>query len=623
MALTPEDYTPQKWFNSVFSELLNYELVQNPYEEGFLWNEATLKKRDGMYTETWAWGVYNWKTDATIKWKIVIWWVAFFWDEECKVYRFEKVSGNYIMTKVYDNTDSLSLFTTSAFWTRVKQKAVNISYVSWLVNSRTADKVLSTNDDWNGNVILAVNEAWTFDVFSTGKYIYFTDNASSNAKYQIRQIVEFVDDKTVHLGEMFYAEPSTWEVSESWETYDTIDKVVVFNNLRNSDWRVLCLDLTSNVKSFRNFWWNDIEFFEWRLRQISWYWTSVWWSMATWEYEILDPNTVLWSSTNLIWQKMDSLIPTKNYLLVNQENAMSVIRQIWSNNNIAPIYNFNSISSWESSYWPDSTFYKWWLYFLAKDRIFQGWDIVPTSTNLIELDVKNQGIIIERFLWRINQWDYVRCYDFGRGKIIQHNDWEKTYMLVYDAVYEWRLPREYNVVIEDRFEMFYNDLLIWVGDKICIKDWNNDLWEDIKVKLVITGSKQVKNSLLSLKKIKITLWYFWNAVKFKFRLDLWNQVFASKIEKDANWIEYLLRQNVWATPTTVWSLPLWANGLWGSNAVSDHIAKTWLIWIPIWKKCTYYKFTLENIDNFDLNIVSITSLIELWSPIITPSMNII
>jgi hypothetical protein len=44
-----------------------------------------------------------------------------------------------------------------------------------------------------------------------------------------------VDEKTVHLGEMFYADPTTWEPAEAGETYETIDQVIVFNNLRDSN----------------------------------------------------------------------------------------------------------------------------------------------------------------------------------------------------------------------------------------------------------------------------------------------------------------------------------------------------------------------------------------------------
>jgi len=625
--MLPEDYIPQKWLNSIFSELLNYELVQNPYEEWFLWAEATLRKREWLFTDQWVWWVYNWETKADIMGKIIVWWVAFIWDKDCNVYRFEKILGIYTLTEVFTNPASpdpghLTLFTINAYLEEVKQRALKLPYLSTLKKSWTADKVNSTNDDWNWNVVLAVNEAATFSSADVWRYIYFTNSASTAAKYQIRQIVQFKDAKTVYLWQQFYSDPATRAASEPGETYGTIDTNIVFNNIRNSAWLVLCIDLTTNEAYYRNFSGNDIEFFEWRLRQISWYWTSIGWSVASGEYEILDPNTVLWSSTSLAGQKMNSLLLTQNYLLINQENSMSVVWQLWANTQTLPIYNINTISSGESAFGFDSIFYKSWLYFLAKDRIFNGWDIVPTSTNLIWLDVKNQWIIISKFLGRIKQWDHVLCYDFGRWKIIQHNDWTKTYMLVYDYIYECWLPWEYNLVINDKFEMFYEDLLICVWDKVCLKQGNNDLWQNISVKVVITGPKSVKNSISALNKFKIWLWYFGNIVKFKIRLDLWNQVFETKIEKDINGVEYLVWQNVWGMWTTLWSIPIGMNWLWWNNSVNDYIAKLWLIGIPIWRKCTYFKLTLENIENYDLNIVWITALTEAGNPYITPLQNV-
>jgi hypothetical protein len=40
------------------------------------------------------------------------------------------------------------------------------------------------------------------------------------------------------------------------------------------------------------------------------------------------------------------------------------------------------------------------------------------------------------------------------------------------------------------------------------------------------------------------------------------------------------------------------------------------------KQCTYYKITLENIDNYDLNITGITALVEQGNPFITPLQNV-
>lgn len=616
-----EDFIAQKWFNSIFSEIENYELVQNPTEEGFLWNTATYKKRDGLFTDQWQWWEYNWSTDSDIQWKVIKWWIAFFWDYDCNVYRFEKSSDSYEMTKVYDASTDVVLKDKDMYGNNIKQKAIVVPYLCDFVNWWTADSVLSTNDDWNGNVKLVVQESAIFSSDSVWQYIYFTNDASDKARYQIRQIVEFIDDQTVFLNEQFYAEPSTRDTNEKWETYETIDDVSVFNNIRNSKNLVLCLSLKSNEAHFRNLWGNDIEIFEWRFWYINGYWSSVWWSFWTWEYELLDPTTVLWSSIDSRWQKMNSLVLTKNYLLVNQETSISVVWQIAATDQQAPIYNLNSIINWDSAFWYDSIHYKWWLYYIWKDRLLEWWDIVAVSTNLIYWETKNQWIIIQKYLNEILPDTYVRTYDYGRWIIIQYvKDW-KTTMLVYDSIYEWWLPWKYNMEIYDKFDFFYWDLVIWVWNKICLKKWNNDLWENISVKCVVTWSKNFINSLFSVKKIKLSLWYYENVVNFKIRLDLWYSVFEWKIEKDANWIDYLVRQNMIWWINTLWWTPLWIWILWWW-VPSVNISKIWLIWIPIWKKCSYYKLTLENIDNYDLNIVWISVMTEWGNPYITPHINV-
>lgn len=625
-----DDFIPQKWLNSIFSELENYELTQNPYEEWFLWNTATLKKRDGLYTlknSDWS---YDWETDGTILWKVVYGWLSFFWDDLGKVYRFEKIWWNYQMTKVFNNEDGIwdpivSIYDVDYNWNEVKQKAKIMSYVTTLKNSWTADKVLSTNDDGNWNVVLVVNELAIFETTDVWKYIYFTNSASNNAKYQIRQIVQFVDESTVYLSEQFYAEPSTRAVDEVGETYDTIDNVVVFNNLRDINGLCLTVSTLSNAEiGYRNLWWIDIEIFEWRWWAISNYWTSVWGSLATWEYEILDPDTILGSSTNGRWQKMNSLILFKNYLMVNIENSIWVIWQIWANSTVTPIYNLNIILNGESSFSVDSLCEKdSGMYFIWKDRIFNSWDINAVSTNIIQGVTKNQWIIINHFLSQIKDSDYVRVYDYGKWIMIQYANSLGTTMLAYDDIYECWLPWIYNwLEIKDKFELFYGDLLIWVGDKICIKQWNIDITENISVKCVVTGSKQIVNSIFSLKKIKLMLWYFWNSVQFKITVNIGKQVFLWTTTKDADGILYLMWQNIAALWGTLGSSPIGFNQLWGVNTVAQSMAKVGLIGIPIGRRCTYYKITLENIDNYDLNICWITALIESWNPYVTPLQNV-
>ena len=634
-----EDFLPQKWFNSTFSELNNFELVQYPTEKDWFFSEtATAKKREWLYSEQLRDWTYRRETDDDIMWKLVVGWVMFVWDKSCNVYRFDRVNWNYDLNKIYTAPATwVSLFTEDMYWRHVKQKAICISYLNKINKTFTADKHNSSNFDWE-NTTIAANEAWTFTDWSWSPteenmlsyYIYFPNNSSSQVRWQIRQITEiptWENGKKAYLSQQFYWEPENWAENEPCEVYEWIEDVVVFNNIRNADWQVLTIWISNNEAHFRNLGWIDVEMFEGRYWYINSYATSVGWSLASWEYEILDSSTVRGSSIDSRWQKMNSLVLIKNYLLVNMENSMSVVwKMATDDNDVDPIYNINSIINGECAITPEAIFFKDWLYFVTEDNLFEGWDIKAISSNMIYWETTNQWEVIQTWLNKISYWDFVSCYWIWRVKIIQHVYWWKTQMLVYDDLYEWRLPWDYNMEIYDRFDKFYDDWVIWVWDKLCLKRWNSDLWERIACKVSVVWSKNYINSLFSLKKIKLTLWFYENIQRFKVRVDLWFAVFEGHIEKWAEWVLYILWQNIAGQQLEwLWSTPIWLITLgWGHDAwwLSDYIAKIWLIGIPIWKKCTYYKITFENLENYDLNITWISVLTEWWNTYITPVVNV-
>lgn len=637
-----EDFIPQKWFNSIFSEFNNYELVQYPTEKNWFFSEtATAKKREWLYSEKDIEWNYVWQTDWNIKWKIIVGGVMFIWDDKCHVYRFEKdANWDYVLTQVYDNpTNESVLFVKDRYNRRVKQKALCISYLNKYKKEFTADYQLSDNDE-NWETVIVSTQSGTFTDWTWGTenmyayYIYFPDTTNSLVRWQIRQITNipsWENGKKAVLSQMFYSEPIDWGTNQKCEIYEWIEDVIVFNNIRKwtVDWPVLTIWVSNWEVHFRDLGWIDIEMFEWRLWMINSYATSLWASLASWEYEILDPTTVRGSSTDSRWQKMDSLVLIKNYLLVNMENSMSVVwKMATDDNEVDPIYNINSIINWESAITPDAIFFKSWLYFVNVDRMFEGWDVVAVSSNMIYWETTNQWETIQPQLNNIWYWDYVRAYGIGRMKIIQHaKEPTHTEMLVYDDLYEWRMVREYeNIWIEDKFDRFYDERVIWVWNKLCFKRWDNDLWQPISCKVSVIGSKNYINSLFSLKKIKIWLWYYSNVQKFKLSLDLWYSVFEWHIRKDSDWTKYLMWNNIAAQQWSwLWVSPLWIPTYWGwdnESWLESYIWQIWLIWVPIWKKCTYYKLTLENIENSDVNITGISVLTEGWNTYITPANNI-
>lgn len=631
-----EDFLPQKWFNSTFSELNNFELVQYPTEKDWFFSEtATAKKREWLYSEQLRDWTYRWQTDDDIMWKLVVWWTMFVWDKSCNVYRFDRVNWNYDLDKIYTAPTWISLFTEDMYGRHVKQKAICISYLNKLNKSFTADKDNSSNFDWE-NTTIAANEAWTFTDWTGGSenmlsyYIYFPVTSSSQVRWQIRQITEipaWENGKKAYLSQQFYWEPTSWTPDEPCEIYEWIEDVVVFNNIRNWAWQVLTIWISNNEAHYRDLGWIDVEVFEGRYWYINSYATSVGWSLASWEYEILDSSTVRGSSIDSRWQKMNSLVLIKNYLLINMENSMSVVwKMATDDNEVDPIYNLNSIINGESAITPEAIFFKSWLYFVTEDWLFEGWDIKAVSSNMIYWETTNQWETVQTWLDKISYWDFVSCYWIGRNKLIQHVTEWKTQFLVYDDLYEWRLPWDYGMEIYDKFDKFYDDWVIWVWDKVCLKKWDSDLWERIACKVSVVWSKNYINSLFSLKKIKLTLWFYDNIQKFKVRVDLWYAIFEWHIEKWAEWVWYIRWQNIagqqlewlWSTPIWLITLGWWHDAWW----VSDYIAKIWLIWIPIWKKCSYYKITFENLENYNLNITWISVLTEWWNTYITPVVNV-
>lgn len=631
-----EDFLPQKWFNSTFSELNNFELVQYPTEKDWFFSEtATAKKREWLYSEQLRDWTYRWQTDDDIMWKLVVWWTMFVWDKSCNVYRFDRVNWNYDLDKIYTAPTWISLFTEDMYGRHVKQKAICISYLNKLNKSFTADKDNSSNFDWE-NTTIAANEAWTFTDWTGGSenmlsyYIYFPATSSSQVRWQIRQITEipaWENGKKAYLSQQFYWEPTSWTPDEPCEIYEWIEDVVVFNNIRNWAWQVLTIWISNNEVHYRDLGWIDVEMFEGRYWYINSYATSVGWSLASWEYEILDSSTVRGSSIDSRWQKMNSLVLIKNYLLINMENSMSVVwKMATDDNEVDPIYNLNSIINGESAITPEAIFFKSWLYFVTEDWLFEGWDIKAVSSNMIYWETTNQWETVQTWLDKISYWDFVSCYWIGRNKLIQHVTEWKTQFLVYDDLYEWRLPWDYGMEIYDKFDKFYDDWVIWVWDKVCLKRWDSDLWERIACKVSVVWSKNYINSLFSLKKIKLTLWFYDNIQKFKVRVDLWYAIFEWHIEKWAEWVWYIRWQNIagqqlewlWSTPIWLITLGWWHDAWW----VSDYIAKIWLIGIPIWKKCSYYKITFENLENYNLNITWISVLTEWWNTYITPVVNV-
>lgn len=610
---------PSVWFNAKFSEIENFDISQRPYEFWFRKDEFFLIKREWIYTNETTWGTPLWRCEWNIVWWVLYNDTIYVYDDLKKVYKFYNNWGAYALLKIYNNTDTLSLYTTDINWQTVKQKAYILPYISWLEKTFTVDWINTTNNDWSWNVVLSVNEANTFASWDVWKCIYI--KTSTLAQFQIRQISQYVTATKVYLSEMFYQVPANWD---TWELYTEIYDMVVFNNLRKTVETVLCIDTKSaHTSSLRYLAGNDSALFEWRLWLLNQYWTSIWGSLATWEYEILDPLAVIWTSKDNKWESIKHIEVFQRYILCFYNNNISAIWKLWNDTNGDPIFTITNILSWVSTFWVYSFIVKDWTpYFFANNKkIYTLW-ITAVSEWVLQWTLQDQWNVIQEGLNLIESTDEVRLYSDEKWLWIIIKWTSGTRIFKYYSNYQWWLLHTYTVLFSTNIFKINWKEYFWIWKDICWYWWAEDLWNAINQKLVVTWPTQEYWSIFKLLQIKLLLWYYTNLTDFDCTLELWQEPFKMIITKNATWMDYVTWNNQAATDTTLWSNVLWYLILGWENPSEANLSKIWLVWLRIWKWWIYYKITLTNKDNKNLNIWMIDVQYVPQNPYLVPVRNV-
>lgn len=615
-----DSFIPIVWFNSVFSYLKNFEVKQSPIEEGTKSDKFFFTKRDWFYSEKTNTGIYKWELEWNFVGKEVFNDIAYIRDDLWKVYSYEKdTNGLYVLTKIYDNPVWLWVYTKDTKWNLVPQRCKKIQYITWFKKSWTV--LSSTNFWWGGtDVELIVNEPNTFDISDVGSYIYIPYSASSDFRFQIRVIIDVVNDTTVHLSEQFYNEPTVWT---PWETYDTIWDVIVFNNLKYTNDQVLTYDVENNAFHLRSLWWKDIAVYDGRYWSLTLEWTAVGWSVLTWEYEIIDPTTVRWNNVGSRWEKILSIESYKTYLLLFYKTSIAVVRQIWQDSSSNPIYNYNEILWWVGLFSANSYVIKeWWLYIFTQDKTFNWLDIKPQSTNIIEGILSPQWSIIQKQLNSITSSDYVECfsYDVGVGVYASNDFWTKFFK--YTLEYKGRYYHESYKKINNYYKKLYSDNVLWYDKYVCLEWWNVDFDANIDQEVQIKWPWQTYWDAFTILQIKFLLWFYNDEMDFELELDLWWEKFIWYVYDDAKWISYIRWQNIASANGALSQVPLQYMVLWWINSIKENIWRIWLIWLRVWKSWVYYKLTVKNKDNKHFNFGSIMVQYKQWNPLVVPIKNV-
>jgi len=616
---------PRKWWNQLVSYLNNFVIKRKPVpNEWFRQDEFFVTKR------LWTWTSDERVTDSDIVWHIVSWSNIYIWDEDCKVYRFNYTGGVYSFDKIYNNPDGFILDVT------VKSKALELWYVSdleatWVVNTYTTTSPYTlvtaaatfTSDDINKYVYIShLNNSWNFSVWG----------------WQFKRITKVNSTTSVDLDSAFVIEPVA---GDGIELYADINSVIVFNDIRKTvtdagsieqDFWLTLYDNGTSVADWyeRNMIWDDILLYDSKLWTVEWGRTI--WASYILNYEIIDSTSVIWNnSSGGRLQTFEDIIAIDEYqkfMMIYSTNSISLIRPI-ANTEGTTLYGYSKGLSGMTLYWPYSMTKKEGVPFIATNTKQIG--IIEIKNNnewVYDIYFNNQWYFIQDLLdSRIELDDTLRLFsDNETVNLMINKQWEdKTYLFRYYQHHQRWLPQEYNSSITSVFSKFLGDSYYTIWNKLCIAQGEDDLWDDIDQTFTIIWpqKEEATGRLCYLQQVVLMVGYYKNLLDFDVTIELWWDKFKLVVDKTTEGTLYTKRQNLASADWTLGTNILWYSILWGENVLDEWISKIAMLWIKVWKWFAwYYKVTLTNKDNSNINLGMIEPQYIAGNPYLVPIKNV-
>lgn len=630
-----EPIIPQQWWMQQFSYVENFVIKQKPAEDWFRKLEFSLVKRDWTSTDD------AWVTEWEIVWHIKYENKIYVWDDLGKIYRYWNNGWNFQFDKIFDNTDDeYSLFTKNVNWTPVRQKAIRIPYLSWLSASWTV--VTAPNTPWSTPYTLVTTEA-IFSQDSVNKYVYVpvTDalDALQAGRFQFARITKYNSTTSVDLEFAFLG----WELSVvAWnkiEVYDSIANNILFNNIRKTeeiDWvditTTVCINDSDELSpeiTYRSIYGDDILYLEWKVWTVN-NWLSISASIP-WLLEVVDSLSVLWDTRSRGTRNFqDSILAIEDYqkyIFVFFSDSISVIRQIaYDADSGETLYWFNQAISWMTLFSPTSLGKKSWALFIVnKDKQMGTISVNPISESTFTVEFSDQGYLMQDlFDENIIEWDLVFIASDNITTNIVVAKLTETIVYRYYPVYQRWLPQRYPFRINTWFQRFFGyDYYTTWGSLVRWK-WDDDLWANIPQTLSIVWpqTEWQDGRLCYMQQIVLWVWFFNNPMDFDLELEMWTDRFIMVLDRTAWWTEYIKRQNIASWDWSLWTNILWYGNLWGSNIMRDSISKMSILWFKVWVWFAgYFKLTMRNKDNANINISLIEFQYVPWNPYLVPIKN--
>ncbi len=551
MAIQQLDIRPQEWFNQIYSELVNNEIVNTPYNKDYSSKFFFFKKRKWIkeYKRKDGYGFLDYAVYTDNNWNKEFFltrrqsdnaYVIFDWD----LNQVLEISEWWICDRFY-----------SVLWWGESR------YDNWTVSSSDATHITDNSKNWSNNEL-------------AGYYVYIDDWTGA---WQLRQILSNTSDTI---------EVSWWSANPwSWASYviytSLVDNIVVpYNNWAYIfDWEQ----------------WYDSAVFSWY--KIKWMevWNSrLWYATGNqiiysdeWDYYFSPAGNELFISNldinNLYW--------FWNYLFVTTPKSIWVVYKGFSTTDWTPFF---IIKEGVSQVWVKNRFGIWRyrdvLYFVSSDlrlyslgvtmlgeeTVFKFQDNWTLPSNFIEKyydkDIK---------LYSDINYLYLFCIDGGKTKEIYYND-----------LYKGWLNNEYMVKINSKKLLLSQEYVLWdwfVWTREWYKDLDATYWQKIRC---VVGEPDIF-MWKDIKYVNILLWksdYIQNWI-LTVTSHIWNKKVERKIDLARTW--YI--SDMWdIIENTYWSTLIWYPLFgWDLGYLSEYISDIDII--QVWLNMTWQliEFTID------------------------------
>jgi len=435
MAVNLLERMPKEWFNDQFSEIINSEITNPPYNKNFFDKAFFIKKRYG--TELLKAKVWDTFQDI-IEYRDI---------NKTELLVSSMTSTKVIVYKLDLNTLVLTEILNQNKWNNARMFKVLGGWESvlttWVATSGTINTLVKTSAAWVVNAY-----AWA--------YVYLSSWTGAGALCSI--LSNTADTLTVSNAggwDPFDVAPAAWtnftiyesltnniviQTADSYYKYDWVSFVQIVPTQGNTP-----ADATIRKSIF---WYADTK---WNVyysdeRDIFKFYD---WSTAT-------PRILRTGETDI-----SRLYPFGDIMLVCTPNKMLLVKATLNSSTGNTIYSTQEILSNLWLFSSDAIHYNKWLYFVGSDKTFYSLSLSVTGAQYVG-DPQDQGIVISNYLDR---------FVFGTDKLSIYSDSKNIYIFdttgnseeyVYSTKYKWWTKNEYAMNIAGK--KILNNVFYFLGD---------------------------------------------------------------------------------------------------------------------------------------------------------------